>query len=290
MIRTEDGGGTWQVDQALTELMTGPGVFVPKFDDPDNGVTFSGAGDAAQPSIAGGVQPVMVAFDPGNENLLVAGGYESGLFLSSDGGKGWALLTDPFTPSKSGVPHLPRPFFAHFAHDPDGDFEALYIGSVGRGAWRIEPATTNLHLVELLKLTDCDGPCPPGPCLACSVNTGEKLDWEAQIANPPRAFAGNPVFQQTLPEGLTFRSIEVPRGWRCAAPGVGSSGLVRCTADNLPPGESVKIVVGTHVTSGPGKVLESEVSIVSNAIDPDPGDNRVKSSNYVRTVGRPPER
>lgn len=85
MIRTEDLGGKWEVDQNLTDLMTGNGRFVPKFDDPDNDVTFSAPGDAAQPSVAGGVQPVMVAFDPTDANLLVAGGYESGLFLSSDG-------------------------------------------------------------------------------------------------------------------------------------------------------------------------------------------------------------
>jgi hypothetical protein len=286
MVRTEDGGGTWQIDQSLTDLMTGPGVFVPKFDDPDNGVTFAAAGDVAQPAIAGGVQPAMVAFDPNNANLLVAGGYESGVFLSSDGGKGWALLSDPFTPSVT-VPHLPRPFYAHFAHNPDGSLQALYIGSVGRGVWRIEPATTNLKLKELIKLTECNGPCPPDPCLTCSVAPGEKLDWEAQITNSADAFAGNLVFQHTLPEGLAFRSVDAPAGWICSTPRRGGSGLVRCTASSLEPGAAATIIVRTHVTKGPGRVLESEISIVSNAIDPDPEDNRVMASNMIRTAGPP---
>lgn len=287
MIRTEDGGDTWAIDQNLTDLMTGPGVFVPKFDDPDNGVTFSDASDTAQPAIAGGVQPAMVAFDPNDENLLVAGGYESGVFISSDGGKGWALLTDPFTPSESGVPHLPRPFFAHFAHEADGSLESIYIGSVGRGVWRIRVPTSNFKLEEAITLVDCHGPCPPGPCLTCPVKAGRKLMWTARITNLSDAFTGNLLFHHSIPEGLAFRSVVAPPGWQCSTPRPGESGAVRCTAKSLGRGADALILVDTHVATGAGKVLESEVSIVSSAIDPDPENNRVRASNMVETGGPP---
>ena len=125
MIRSTDGGATWETDQVLTDLMHGNGVFQRWFDDPKDGATF------------GGVQPVMVAFDPADSKLLVAGGYESGVFLSADGGKSWSPVTDPFTPHLSHLPHLPRPFYAYFDHDAGRPLRALYVGSVGRGVWRI---------------------------------------------------------------------------------------------------------------------------------------------------------
>ena len=88
------------------------------------------------------LQPVSVAIDPVDPSILVAGGRESGVFLSSDGGQSWAVLTDPF--GTSSIPHLPRPFFAHFDHEA-GETR-VYIGSVGRGAWRIELADAELSI------------------------------------------------------------------------------------------------------------------------------------------------
>ncbi|MGE5275858.1 MAG: hypothetical protein ACM3SU_02580 [Acidobacteriota bacterium] len=280
MIRTEDLGGHWQVDQNLTDLMTGPGKFVPKVSDPDNGVTFSAPGDNPQPAWPGIVQPVMVAFDPTNQNLLVAGGYESGLFISSDGGKGWALLSDPFTPSAA-VPHLPRPFWAEFSHDADGALDAIYVGSVGRGAWRIRPATTDLRLQLRIKPVGCRV-CPRDPCPTCTVQPREFLDFESVLSNEGSDDGGNPIFQQTLPPGLKFRSLTAPEGWACETPDVGASGRVRCTASSITPRESVTIVVGTQVTRHHG-TLNAEASIVSNAIDPAPLNNRVATANPIRS-------
>ena len=88
-------------------------------------------------------QPTLVAYDPANANIIVAGGRESGVFLSSDGGAHWTLITDPYTPGVSGIPHLPRPFFAHFQHITAESF-SLFIGTVGRGIWRIDFGV-NIH-------------------------------------------------------------------------------------------------------------------------------------------------
>ena len=132
MVRSNDGGASWAVDVELTKLMTGHGVFRSRYKTRGDGLAIG-----QQPQPVAGVQPVMVAFDPYDPNVLVAGGYDSGVFLSRDGGETWGLLTDPYTPGTSGIPDLPRPFFAYFDHDSGGPLQAIYIGSVGRGVWRV---------------------------------------------------------------------------------------------------------------------------------------------------------
>jgi photosystem II stability/assembly factor-like uncharacterized protein len=122
MVRSTDGGQNWNRDDALTSLMSGNGRFI----------AYPGVDrDQIWPY----QQPLMLAFDPQDPNVLVAGGESSGVFVSSDGGESWALLTDPFTPGTSGTPHLPRPLWAHFDHDAAGVVR-VYLGT-GRGVWRV---------------------------------------------------------------------------------------------------------------------------------------------------------
>ena len=80
-----------------------------------------------------------------NPDVIVAGGRDSGVFLSTDGGKNWRLLTDPFegTLKDAGnhqIPDLPRPRFAFFKHANDDPNQplSLYIGTQGRGVWKID--------------------------------------------------------------------------------------------------------------------------------------------------------
>jgi hypothetical protein len=270
MVRSDDGGETWIVDQNLTDLMIGHGAFVPQFGNPMDGATF------------GGVQPVMVAFDPFDTNVLLAGGYESGVFISSDGGKGWALLTDPFTPSVSGVPHLPRPFYAFFDHDASGALRDMYIGSVGRGVWRVTPTATDLQLDLKIKVAGCKPPgCDPGPCPSCAVQLEDELVHVFQVMNKGRVFTGNPIFQHSLADGLTFQSLEAPRGWRCTTPRPGMTGEVRCTASQLAPKSKSTIEVRAAVKARPGAIVRSRASVVSNAIDAQPDNNRMDTAHPV---------
>jgi hypothetical protein len=126
MIASSDGGTTWQSDAQLDSLMTGGGVF--KYQTQRGPTNFTGFASYPQPSL--------VAFDPEAPDILVAGGLDSGVFLSTDGGSNWTLVTDPFDAGNSGVPHLPRPWFAYFDHEPS-DVVHVYIGTQGRGVWRI---------------------------------------------------------------------------------------------------------------------------------------------------------
>ncbi len=133
MVFSNDGGTTWNRDSVLDNLMTGSGVF--RMTNQTGPTDFTG--------FNGYAQPVLVAFDAQDANLVVAGGHDSGVFLSADRGNSWGLMTDPFTPGSSGVPHLPQPRHAVFDH-PAGQPTAIYIGSQGRGVWRLTAKATTL--------------------------------------------------------------------------------------------------------------------------------------------------
>jgi hypothetical protein len=126
MVFSNDGGNTWNNDPELDNLMTGGGAFrYQTVRGPTPGAAFGGY-----------PQPSLLAYDPEDPNILVAGGRDSGVFLSTDGGANWGLLTDPLTPDTSGIPHLPRPWFAYFDHEPATDIN-IYVGTQGRGVWRL---------------------------------------------------------------------------------------------------------------------------------------------------------
>jgi hypothetical protein len=84
-------------------------------------------------------------FSPLDERTIVAGGYDSGVFLSTDIGATWTTLTD-----NSGGPSnpvVPRPRTAHF--EVDGTQQRMsyvYVGTQGRGAWRIGYAQATVPL------------------------------------------------------------------------------------------------------------------------------------------------
>src|SRR5438132_8128165 len=88
--------------------------------------------------LARSFQPSVFAFNQTDANIIAAGGIDSGLFLSTDGGKSWRLLDDPtgegLTDSANNtIPRLSRPRFVQF----DGP-NTLYVGSQGRGLWKID--------------------------------------------------------------------------------------------------------------------------------------------------------
>ncbi len=133
MVSSTNGGTTWTRDQVLDNLMTGGGVF--RMSNQTGPTDFTG--------FNGYVQPTLVAFDPQDANVIVAGGHDSGVFLSADQGNSWGLMTDPFTPGTSGVAHLPQPRYAFFDHQQNQP-TAVYVGTQGRGVWRLTAKATTL--------------------------------------------------------------------------------------------------------------------------------------------------
>jgi len=124
MVFSTDGGTNWEFDTELDTMMTGNGTFLyQNTRGPTSYTTFNGY-----------AQPSLVAYDQEDANIMVAGGRDSGIFLSTDSGADWSLLTDPVNASSK--PHLPRPWFAYFDHEPANRVN-IYIGTQGRGVWRI---------------------------------------------------------------------------------------------------------------------------------------------------------
>lgn len=131
MQSSTDRGVTWNADPELDDLMTAGGTF--KYLTQQGPSTNRGGAGAA---FQGYPQPMMVSWSPEDPGVLVAGGADSGVFLSLDAGANWSLVTDPLTPAASGIAHLPRPRYAYFDTEPANGF-AVYIGTQGRGVWRL---------------------------------------------------------------------------------------------------------------------------------------------------------
>jgi hypothetical protein len=127
MYKSTDGGASWISPPRLDSLMRGGGDFPIR----------NSRGPTDFTGMLGYHQPSLVAIDPTDPTLMIAGGRDSGIFFSTDGGSSWSLVTDPRDSHTSGIPHIPRPRFAYFDEEPGGAKD-VYIGSQGRGIWRFK--------------------------------------------------------------------------------------------------------------------------------------------------------
>jgi len=130
MMITTDAGGTWNPMPALDVQLNWGGAFRAQ----------TQRGPTRFTNFNGYPQPTLFVFSPNDPNLMIAGGIDSGVFISVDGGANWSVASDPFTPYASGTPHIPRPQFAHFDHlsSRSGlNHVDVYVGTRGRGVFRI---------------------------------------------------------------------------------------------------------------------------------------------------------
>ena len=153
MRMTTDGGTTWNAMPALDTLMTGNGVF--RYRTTRGPTAFTG--------FNGYPQPTLVAIDPREGQNMVAGGADSGVFLSRNGGVNWRRISNPINPTASD-PHIPRPRYVHFDHDLPG--LTLYLGTQGRGVWRTRATTTSII-------------CELSPFHCGKIDLGKLPQWQA---------------------------------------------------------------------------------------------------------------
>lgn len=253
LMRSTNGGTAWQYDAKLTDLVSGNGKFM---DYPQ--IT----GDGIFPYI----EPLMVAFDPTDPNIILAGGSYSGIFVSTDDGQNWFLLTDPFTPGTSGIPHLPRPVFAHFDHDKANTVR-VYVAT-GRGVWRIDLASTNLSISKTGF---------PDPVIA-----GTALTYTITVTNNGPDAAQDVMVSDAIPAGTTFVSATPSSGGACAAPPVGGSGTVTCSwsGETPPAGVHSAIVV---VQVSPSVPQGTIISDLADTTAPNPDTDRIDNSATAMT-------
>jgi photosystem II stability/assembly factor-like uncharacterized protein len=178
MVLSLNGGTTWDRLVALDLMMTGHGAF--QYANLTGPVAFTG--------FFGYPQPTLVAFDPADPDILVAGGADSGVFISTNGGTRWQLVTDPFAPGTSGVPHIPRPYYAHFDHDPAGGDINLFLGTRGRGVWRLTFKKVPMPEIQVPAPPTfkraCLGDTQPGTLKVCNTSAGDLIITSITSSNP----------------------------------------------------------------------------------------------------------
>jgi hypothetical protein len=178
MVMSLNGGANWNPIPALDLLMTGNGTF--QYQNQRGATVFTG--------FNGYPQPTLVAFDPADPDIIVAGGADSGVFISVNGGTRWHLVTDPIAPGVSGVPHIPRPYYSHFDHDqPSGNIN-LYLGTRGRGAWRLTFQKVDVPEIQVPSpprfTASCLGDQQPGTLKICNTSTGNLVVSAITSSNP----------------------------------------------------------------------------------------------------------
>ena len=163
MVITVDGGTNWNPLPALDAQMNWGGAFVMR----------TQRGPSRFTGFNGYPQPTLAAFSPADPNLIIAAGIDSGVFVTTDAGATWEVVSDPFNPTASGTPHIPRPKFAHFDHladGPDGSKVDIYVGTRGRGVFRIRLAYGPRD--------KAGGGAGPRPETARGAGPSRRSDWE----------------------------------------------------------------------------------------------------------------
>ncbi len=216
IVFSTDGGITWNVDPKLTRLLGGNGTFKNTSTSP---------------------QASLLAFDPDDSSIIAAGGRDSGVFLSDDSGRHWRLITDPNTPNLSGIAHWPRPLFAYFADREPANQLNLYIGTQGRGVWRISLPVPTADL-SISKTSH------PDPAIA-----GDQLFYDITVTNNgPDPVSGVRV-TDTLPAGVTFVTSTVT----CVE---NPPGTLTCEVGDLALGESqtftIKVAISPDLVANAG--------------------------------------
>ena len=187
MVMTRNGGNTWSAMPALDALMTGGGTFL--YNNLSGPTPFTG--------FSGYPQPTLVAIDPNDPDVVVAGAADAGVFVSTNGGTRWQLVTDPVSPGASGVPHIPRPYYAHFDHDQPGTRINLFLGTRGRGAWRLT--------FDKVAMPEIQVPSPPVFGASClggqSTQTLDVCNTSAGNLIIDSITSSNPEFAVVTPSG-----------------------------------------------------------------------------------------
>lgn len=225
MVFSTDGGATWNPDTDLDAMMTQNGTF--KYQTLAGPTNFTG--------FAGYPQPYLVAYDPLDGDVIVAGGRNSGVFISTDGGLNWTVLTDPATSDTSGVPHLPRPQYAYFEHQASGQID-VYIGTIGRGVWRIS--------LDPPPIADANGPYATIEGTNAVLDAGGSSDSGGGALTYDWDFDGDGQFDDASGVNAVFDLVGQDGVFDIALRVTDSDGLTdvdttTVTVDNVPPSVSL---------------------------------------------------
>jgi len=216
-----DSGANWSPDPELDALMIGNGAFRNR-------------------------TPTLLAFDPENANFVVAGGADSGVFLSTDGGTNWGTITDPINSGASGIVHLPEPYQAYFDHEPAGATN-MYIGTRGRGVYRF-----GINVPT----ADADGAYTTPEGTNVTLDGSGSTDPDGQALTYAWDFDNDGAYDDATGVAPTFDAVGqdgvFPVGLKVTAGGVVDTDSTTVTVTNVAPTVSIDpispIVEGGTVT------------------------------------------
>jgi photosystem II stability/assembly factor-like uncharacterized protein len=128
MWKTNNFGTNWTPLSNLDNLMLG-GIF--KNNTANGPTNFESFGTYWQ--------PFMVQIDPNDGNTMVVGAADAGIFVTTDFGNNWKLVTNPINPSSTDV-HIARPLFAYFSptrFTPNSQAFDVWIATQGSGVQKV---------------------------------------------------------------------------------------------------------------------------------------------------------
>ena len=133
-----------------------------------------------------------------------------------------------------------------------------------------------------LAVTLTDSPDP--------VTAGANLTYTVTVNNAGPGAAISAQWNDTLPAGTTFVSLNTVAGWSCTTPAVGSAGTVTCNMASVPAASSAgfSLVVTVAPATPSGTVLTNTVTVSSATSDPTPGSNSATTTTTVAVVPPPP--
>jgi uncharacterized repeat protein (TIGR01451 family) len=272
MVLSTNGGMNWTVLAQLDNLMTGGGEY--KYRN-SRGLTIN-EGNAVT-DFLGYPQPSFVAFDPADGNTMIAGGADSGIFLSRDGGNVWHIITD--NSGGSSNPHLPRPRFAYFDHE--GGNINIYIGTQGRGVWR----ASFQDQVANLAITKTASPNP--------VVTGSNITYTINVSNGGPGNAQSVIVNDTLPPQTSFISCQVAGGAGGACGGAGNNRTVTFTSLAANASATITLIAQISCSVVDGAMISNSATVGSLASDPNLSNNTsmatVTASNPPPVITCPPD-
>jgi len=264
MVLSTDGGANWTVLAALDNLMTAGGEY--RYRN-RRGLTIN-EGNAIT-DFLGYPQPSFVAFDPADGNTIIAGGADSGIFLSRDGGNIWQVITD----NSGGLsnPHLPRPRFAYFDHE--GGTINIYIGTQGRGVWRasLQDQIADLAITKT---------AVPNPAV-----TGTNIIYTINLTNNGPDAAQSVTVVDNLPPFISFVSCTVVGGIGGACSGVGNNRMVTFTSLAANAVATITLVANVSCALADGVMIGNSARVSSLAGDPNLANN---SAMVITVASNPP--
>ncbi len=272
MVFSTDGGANWTTLAALDQLMTGNGTYRYL-----NSTGFTQVANGASSTFSGYPQPTLVEFDPSNDNILIAGGADSGIFLSTNAGITWTTLTD--NSGGTDNPHIPRPRFAYFDHE-GGDLD-IYVGTQGRGVWRVTVPDSTADL-QLAKTSS-----------APTIVTGTNVTYTLTVTNNGPDAAQTVTVEDMLPPQTTFVSCGVSGGVGGVCSGSGNNRTVTFTSLAANASATITLVAEVSCSLVDGTVFSNTATVGSLAADPTPANNTgtimVTASNPPPVITCPPD-